>query len=278
MRQSIGDWRWTLNLGWFAPIGVLKGVVVFDDPLEKLAQLRDHSDVFAQKMSAVRASGSSYSGNDETGIITANLGVDGEVAGIVVGRDWRQKIGVERMAAAVQEAVRAAAIGRVQVWSEAFVEQDEADDPAPRPMALLDDTFAQRLSDAASLRMTREDSEATLRQLLALAEAIEDSIDQVSDQIQAAMNASYTGRSQSHNVSVTMTGGGDLTGIQYDKYWLMDASDIAISRETTEAFQAAYRQFGQQTTNDIIARSPLGEVKDLSEDPLALARRLNLLG
>ena len=251
---------------------------MFDDPLEKLARLRDQSDVFAQKMSAVRASGSSYSGNDETGIITANLGVDGEVVGIVVGKDWRRQIGVDRMAAAVQEAVRAAAIGRVQAWSEAFVEQEEAVDPPPRPTALLDDTFAQRLGDVASLRMTREDGEATLRQLLALAEAIEDSIDQVSDQIQSAMNASYTGRSQSHNVSVTMTGGGDITGIHYDRYWLADASDIAISRETTEAFQATYRQLGQQTTNDIIARSPLGEIKDLSEDPLALARRLNLLG
>jgi len=252
--------------------------VVFDDPLERLAQLRDQSDVFAQKMSAARASRGSYPGNDETGIITANVGDDGEVVGIVVGKDWRRRIGVERMAAAVSQAVQAAAIDRVQVWSEAFVEQDEVDDPPPRPTALLDDSFAQRLGDAASLSMTRNDGEATLRQLLALAEAVEDSIDQVSEQIQAAMNASYTGRSQSHNVSVTMTGGGDLTGIHYDKYWLMDASDIAISRETTEAFQAVYRQLGQQTTNDIIARSPLGEIKDLGEDPVALARRLNLLG
>jgi hypothetical protein len=75
-------------------------------------------------------------------------------------------------------------------------------------------------------------------------------------------------------VTVSVNGGGEPVAVTYDKRWLVNAHEYNISRETTEAFHAAYQRAARRGTPDIIAASPFGEVQALGSDPVALARRL----
>jgi hypothetical protein len=55
--------------------------------------------------------------------------------------------------------------------------------------------------------MSDDERRAAQLELLALAEAVERDIDEVSGRLQAALAATYTGQSPDRVVTVTMTGG-----------------------------------------------------------------------
>ena len=94
-----------------------------------------------------------------------------------------------------------------------------------------------------------------------MAEAIERGIDQVSGQMQAHLDAEYTGRSQGGHVTVKISGAGAIDEVRYDPRWLLEAHELNIGRETTDAFRAAYRRAGERTVADMVADSPLGEIQ-----------------
>jgi DNA-binding protein YbaB len=260
---------------------------VHDDPVERLAELRDRADSVAQKMEvALGAVGGQkgraqhqadeYTGSDSTGLVTVSMVADGPVREVTVQRGWRERLGITGLSAAVQEAVQSAATARLGAWGEAFVEQDSAPDPRPRPAPLTYETLAAQVDELATGTMSGSQRQAALEELLAMAEEVERGIDQVSAQMQAVLDATYTGRSQSGHVSVTVTGAGAVTEIRYDSRWLGEAHELNIGRETADAFRAAYLRAGERTVADAVANSPLGQIQALSQDPLGLARRLYL--
>lgn len=247
-----------------------------NDPLEKLAVLRDQADSMAQKMEQAQAQGADLTGTDGTGSVTITMAAAGAVRAVTVDRAWRDRLGVTGLSAAVREAVEAATTARMEAWGDAFVEQGDSPDPPPRPMPLSFETTAHQLDELATGTMDGGQRRAALEELLAMAEAIERGIDQVSAQMHEYLDATYTGRSRNGHVSVTLTGAGAVSEVKYDSRWLQEAHEVNIGRETAEAFQTAYRLAGERTVADLVARSPLGDVQALGQDPLGLARRLHL--
>jgi DNA-binding protein YbaB len=249
---------------------------MYGDPLEELARLRDRADSIVQKVDAAQAGPTTFNGADSTNSVVVTMNAAGHVRDVKVDREWRERLSTGGLPAAVKEAVEAAGISRLQVWSDAFVEQTDSPDPRARPMPLGHESLAYRLDELATARMTSGRGRAALEELLAMAEAVERGIDQVSAQVQAHQSASYAGTSPDGHVTVTITGDGLVTEIRYNQRWLTGTHELTIGTATTKAFGAAYRQAGEHTVADMIAQSPLGEVQALSQDPLGLARRLYL--
>jgi DNA-binding protein YbaB len=105
---------------------------------------------------------------------------------------------------------------------------------------------------------------------------VERGLDDVSARLRSTIDATYTGRSTDRHVTVTVTGGGEVTGVRYDRGWLRDAHEINIGRQTMSAFTAAYESAARCGVDRLIADSPLGGVQRMAQDPFGLARRLRL--
>lgn len=103
-----------------------------------------------------------------------------------------------------------------------------------------------------------------------------ESIEEVRDEVREHLTTEYTGRSASGHVKATIAGNGSLLDLTFDSTWLDSAHPANIGREATQALHEAYRQAGGEDVGPIVARSPLGRIQRLSEDPVALARAMGL--
>jgi hypothetical protein len=168
--------------------------------------------------------------------------------------------------------VEAAALARLQLWAEVATEPLPEGTPvaAPAPSA---SAFVEELHALMGSTSDGDDPDLPMDELLDLLTAVNASLDAVTAEVQAHATQEFSGRSKGGNATVTVLGGGDPVAVSYDKRWLINAHEYNISRETTEAFQAAYRAAGERDTNKIIAASPLGELQALSRDPAAAAQR-----
>ncbi|MCO8274212.1 hypothetical protein M1L60_26785 [Actinoplanes sp. TRM 88003] len=245
-----------------------------DDRLDHLHELAEEGAAFAGRARAAEQRASGATASDRTGAVTVTLDDEGRVSGVAVGSGWRRLIGSLALDEAVIEAVRSAGERRFEAWGDAYA------DPGPAPAAGFDrDEFTRRLQDAVtgSGPMSAEDSQAALRELLALVESIDQGLDEASAALTGALAATWTGRSPDRKVQVTVTGGGDVTAVGYDRQWLLQAHEINIARQTAAAFRAAYEEAGRHGVREIVADSRLGETQVLAQDPVALARRLRLI-
>jgi DNA-binding protein YbaB len=246
------------------------------DPLEDLGRLVGDATAERERTRAAAAAAADVRGVDSTGAVTVTLDGDGHVSTVQVAAGWRRWLDPDELGDAVREAIQAAAVARLAAWGEAYADgsatsSDVATDPSP-----VQDDFAQRLREAATGRMSSADGRAALLELLAMAEAVERGLDDVSARLQSTIDAVHTGRSADRHVTVTVTGGGEVTGVRYDRGWLRDAHEINIGRQTVSAFTAAYASAARSGVDRLIAESPLGEVQRAAQDPLGLARRLRL--
>jgi DNA-binding protein YbaB len=284
---------------------------VSDDRLDHMRALADEGAALAAQARAAEQRASGATATDRSGAVTVTLDDQGRVSGVAVANGWRRLLGSLALDEAVIEAVGAATRRRFEAWGDAYADQapapadfawrrpdgdayaDQArvaadsadrDDVARRqhsPVAAgsVDrEDFARRLQEAAGGGgpMSVEDSEVALRELLALVESIDQGLDEVSGALDGALRATYTGRSSDRKVQVTVTGGGDVTAVGYDRQWLLQAHEINIARQTAAAFRAAYLEAGRHGVREIVADSRLGEAQQLAQDPLGLARRLRL--
>ncbi len=241
-----------------------------DDSADRLAALRDRVDSMAQELEAVRARTADANGRDSTGYVRVTVAASGKVREVSVKPGWRARLDAAGLAAAVREAVEKADLARFQAWGEAFTQQDKLPSPKPRPAPPTHESFAHRFQEAATAGQDGSRLRPALEGLLAMAEAVERSIDQVSAQLRARAATGLTGRSRRGHVSVTLTAAGSLTEVKFEPRWLAGAHELNIGLETPDAFQAAYRRAAERTPN------PLGEIEALARDPLLLARRLHL--
>jgi len=263
-----------------------------DDRLGSLPRLFEEGEALLRDArSAVRASADP--GSDATGSVSVRLNAQGQVIGVSMAAGWQRRLGVDGLPDAVVEAVRDAAVRRLTAWGSAY-----GQDPANRSdvatgtpsggvatgdamedrVPLDRDDFQQRLQAAATGPMSGEDRRAALLELLALAEAIERGIDEVSGKLQDTLNARYSGHSPDRHVTVSMTGGGEVSAVRCDREWLRGAHELNVGRQITAAFAAANQQVAAHGVDKLIADSPLGQVQRATQDPLGLARRLRLTG
>lgn len=242
------------------------------DPLEDLGRLLGEADAARKRTRAAAAGAAGARGSDGTGAVTVALDGDGHVSTVQVGAGWRRRLDPEELGDAVREAAQAAAVARLAAWGEAYADESGP----PSDVSPIQDDFAERLLEAATGRMSSADGRAALLELLAMAEAVERGLDEVSDRLQSTIDAAHTGRSADRHVTVTVTGGGEVTEVRYDRGWLRDAHEINIDRQTVSAFAAAYASAARSGVDRLIAESSLGEVQRAAQDPFGLARRLRL--
>jgi DNA-binding protein YbaB len=262
-----------------------------NDPLDSLARLVEEGDAlvrtarWAQQVPALP-------GSDGTESVTVSLNEQGLVDRVTIRAGWQQRLGPEGLPDAVVQAVRDASTRRLTAWGEAYGEGagDEArhsavsgsafgrstGDGVARSVELNRDDFQRRLRAAASRQMSSEDQQAALGELLEMVEAIERGIDEVSSKLHTTLSASYLGQSADRHVTVTTTGGGDVTAVRCDRTWLREAHEINIGRQITAAFREAYKKVAAQGVHKLIADSPLGEMQRATQDPFGLAHRLGM--
>jgi DNA-binding protein YbaB len=259
-----------------------------DDRLDSLPRLFDEGEALLRDArSAARASADP--GSDATGSLSVRLNAQGQVIAVSVATGWRRRLGVEGLPDAVLEAVRDAAVRRLAAWASAYGQGPAnrlgvASGGAAAGAATVDrmswdrDDVQRRLRAAATGPMSQEDRRAALLELLALAQAIERGIDEVSGKLQDTLNARYFGHSPDRHVTVSVTGGGEAHAVRFDRAWLRKAHEINVGRQITAAFGAAYQQATAHGVDKLIADSPLGQVQRATQDPLGLARRLRMTG
>ncbi|MBW6440016.1 YbaB/EbfC family nucleoid-associated protein [Actinoplanes hulinensis] len=244
---------------------------MFDDRMDALVGLRDDGEALLRRaQSATRAIGEP--GLDSTGSVTVTLDEHGRVATMTVASHWRSCLADDRLGEAVVEAVRDAAMRRLTAWGEAYIEP--AVPEAVPPAADLQ----QRLDSITSSALPSAEREIALVALLEVVESIEQGLDEVTGRLDQTLSATQTGHSPHREVTVELTGGGDVTAVRFDRRWLRDAHDANLSRQLTTAFRAAYEQVAANGVRRLIADSPLGHAQMVMRDPAGFARRFGLAG
>ena len=249
------------------------------DPAEAWAHLLEEGAALTDD-ARIAEQVSAEPGSDSTASVSVTLDGQGHVAAVTVAAGWRRRVGAEGLSDAVLEAVRDAATRRFSAWGDAYggASGNRTVPAGSGSASAVSDRqdFQRRLQEATSGHMSAEDRRAALTELLALAQAVERGIDEVSERLDATLNATHRGQSPDRHVTVTVSGTGEVSAIRYERSWLRDAHEINISRQSTAAFRAAYEKVAAQGVQKLIADSPLGEVQRATQDPYGLARRLRL--
>jgi DNA-binding protein YbaB len=236
------------------------------DPMEDLARLRDDGEALLRRArSAARVSGEP--GVDGTRSVTVTLDEHGRVATVTVARDWRSYLAVGRLGDAVAEAVQDAAVRRLAAWGETFAEPVTAEPRSPA------DGLREQVDAISAARIPAAEREAALLALLEVVEAVDRGLDEVAGRIQQAQRETHTGHSPHREVSVDLTGGGDVAAVRFDWRWVRDAHEANLGRQVTSAFQAAYALVAAHGVDQAIADSPLGRAQWTMQDPFGFARR-----
>lgn len=246
------------------------------NPMDEIGRFRDDIDRMSQRFEQAHAALGPVTGEDGTRSVRVTLDAAGLVSDVRVGRGWADHLTADTLGMAVSEAIAGALGSRTQQWATEFAEQErEPSEPVLRPAPTPGDSLAGQLTEVA-----RQDaagpSGGTLDAVLEMLTTLNESIDEVSAQVREQLGTSVAGRSSLGHVRATVTGAGDVTDLDYEAGWTGRAHPTNIGRETTEALRDAYRQIATTSTRSIIDASPLGRLRELTDDPVALARRLHL--
>lgn len=244
------------------------------DPSDDFGQLYEDVSAAAGRYGAAQGQLTPVTAKDGHGVVAVTIGPEGRVSAIAVGPTWREHYSADSFGAAVAEAATAAATTRAQRWGELVVE--EQDRPAARtPLPPLHETLAGQLTEVTRGR-SPDAAGGTMQALHDLISEMTAAIDDVTAQVRAQMTREYTGSSGSGHARATLLGNGTLHRLELDRTWAEQAHATNIGRESLQALQEAYRRLGDDDAGGIVERSPIGRMRRLTEDPLALAREAGL--
>ena len=246
------------------------------DPSDDFGQLYEDVSVAAGRYGAAQEQLTPVSAKDAHGVVTVTVDPQGRISAIAVGPTWRDHYSADSFGAAVAEAVTAAATTRAQQWGELVV--DEQDHPPMRtPLPPLHETLAGQLTEATR-DQSPEEAGGTMQALHDLISEMTAAIDDVTAQVRDQMTREYIGSSGSGHARATLLGNGTLHRLVLDRTWAEQAHATNVGRESLQALQEAYRRLGDDDAVGIVERSPIGRMRRLTEDPLALAREAGLRG
>jgi DNA-binding protein YbaB len=243
-----------------------------DDPLlNSLARLGAEADEYAQRLAKAQDPKARFEGSDDSGAVTAIVDADGRVREVTVDRLWQRHIAVTALDDAVRAAVQAATLSRLQAFDTALGEQFPVGPPVRTDF--LSDAVRARLAKLSGGGGAPADRLPAAQELLAMLEAVDESLDRLGQQVRDQMERPHSGHSAARHVTATVNGSGELLGIEFDRRWLVNAHEYNIAREIREALQAAYALAGKESVQSLIARSPLGDIAQLRTDPAEIIRR-----
>jgi DNA-binding protein YbaB len=142
------------------------------------------------------------------------------------------------------------------------------------PLPPLHDTLAGRLTEATR-DQPPDRAGGMMRALHDLISETTAAIDDVTAQIRDQMTRAYAGTSGSGRVRPILLGNGTLQRLELDRTWAEQAHATNVGRECLQAIQDAYRRLGEDDAG-IVERSPIGRMRRLTQDPVALAREVGL--
>ncbi|MEO3927675.1 hypothetical protein ABGB07_27965 [Micromonosporaceae bacterium B7E4] len=247
-----------------------------ENPVGRLTELWGRADLLAQRMAATDGVDRSWSGADDTGMVTVTVDATGRIVEIGIEPEWRRRVGTDELGDAVRGAAERAGQARLADWAASFARQAPVPGAHPGPMPPLRESVAYRLHEATRGGMTSAEGRLALRELRSLLTSVRRAVDDVSAQVRGQADATYTGRNGSGDVAVTVTGAGAVTRVGYHRHWLAEATGQWIGRETLTACRAAYQEAADNSVEALLARGAMGEVRELAEDPAVLARRMRL--
>ncbi len=242
-----------------------------DDRWEALDGLGDEGAALLRRArSAARAPAAQ--GSDATGSVAVGLNEQGRVATVTVARTWQSHLTPGQLGEAVVQAVQDAALRRLTAWGEAYAEPAESE---PQPSTGVPRRQLDSVTAGASSAAERE---AALVALLEVVESIERGLDEVSGKLRGTLNATHIGHSPHREVTVELTGGGDVTAVRFHRVWLRDAHEATIARQVMAAFRTAYEQVTAHGVDRLIADSALGEAQWVLQDPAGFVRGFGTAG
>jgi len=241
------------------------------DPADGLARLRGELDAQVSRLARAGAA----TGSDRARVVTVTLDADGDVARVDVDPAWRRTLGPEGLGTAVVEAVREAALARLQAW--ATDAPDLASDPAPpAPVPDPAGSFAGELGTLVG-RLDEAHGTRALRALVDVLERANRDLDDVTALVAGAPSRTVTTTGLSGGVTVETSGTGDPVAVRFDAEWIRSTDPATLGAETAQVLRQARRHAAETGPQARLADSAIGELAALSTDPVALARRFGLL-
>lgn len=236
------------------------------DPLEDLSVAREEADVLNQQLERTQQLMQRVEGTDESGQVRAMLDRDGGFESVRIGFAWRQQFGSERLSPAIVEAVVAAKTARLEAWTNAFGEVEDVPARRARPSADGDPVVeAMR----ALTQSSQNSAEAAFRAADNVLSDLVEGLDEANSLLDAHADSTFKGRSSSGHVTATVSGGGDLKTVDFDRRWIGRAHDANLSRETTGAILRAVKAAREQGLTALLQTTKIAQIARLATDPEA---------
>lgn len=112
--------------------------------------------------------------------------------------------------------------------------------------------------------------------MLSLLEGIEADLEDLDRRIDQRVHQQVVGRGSTHQVTVRLGGGGQVTGVELQRRFLDKTDDRGIVRELRSAFHDAYERAGSLDIDALLGDGRLAQLYGLGTDRAALLRRLGL--
>ncbi len=233
-----------------------------------LEELHREAEVLQRRFGRGQDSDGHHLGRDRTGSVRVTVGGDGRVIDVELDRSWRGSVGPHALGAAGVEAVGDANLRRLVAWGETV-----ARDPGPgAPEAQPDRAPGLHTRAPADSGAARR----AVQELLSLLEGIEADLEDLDRRIDQRVHQQVVGRSPTHQVTVRVAGGGQVTGVELQRRFLDKTDDRGIVRELRSAFHDAYERAGSLGLDALLGDGRLAQLYALGTDRTALLRRLGL--
>jgi len=246
-------------------------VVVVTDPrgdVRALQALQARAEDLVRRLRAAAQSGSGvFSGADPTGSVEVQVTSAGAPTAVRVAADWRDRLSLDGLGAAVVQACTAAVAARVAAWGAGLTQQ-HGDIDAGEP--------ATDVSGFEPGDPTSRQSQVVLEELLSLIFEVDDQIPALRADAQAVATASVQTRNAAHTIVVT-TVGGALTRVDIDRGWLRSAHHDRVAGAMAETLAAAYQADTDRRRQAGSGGPAVERLRDLTQSPERLLREVGLI-
>jgi DNA-binding protein YbaB len=246
------------------------------DPMERLLDVRDELDRATQQFEQAAAARTSTVGSDASGSVSVTFRADGRLDGIRVRANWATRLDDDALGAAVVAAVTDAATRSAVDWGTALADGLDAPAPRTRPLPSTVGSLAAGLDEVTSTRSLLDHDRASLEAMAAVLERMLVEVDEVADEVEAVGLRRLVGRAAGTDVTVTLSGAAAVVDVTVGPAATRHHA-ANISRFLMDAYADALRQVGERGVEEVVERSVFGELRRISDDPTAVARRFGAL-
>ncbi|GAB3399662.1 hypothetical protein GCM10027569_02170 [Flindersiella endophytica] len=237
----------------------------FDDAVSKLAELAAETSAFAGRLEAAEsAANTPVTANDQLGAATVTLDESGRVSTVRLHARWQEKLPPDQLASAVLEAIQAAELRRVELWSEALT----AAEARPAPVVSATESAATSRTDSLPVVDLAALAEESISLLASLNQPREPAADPARAELAAGDHA-----------RVVLTPDGSVSQLLLDATWVGRASLSKLNETLNDAFRTAYETLDARPSVPALPKVVSPELATVMQDPGgALLRYANWRG